>query len=129
MAERAVFQIIASMGLPAFTIHSVVKYSGRALKGATSSVVRTWGPIGLGLSIVPFLPYVFDKPVEHTVQWTFHRAFAAIGGPDAVPQTETDSTTRTKSLQLLQQLQEQNRENEKPKTQVKGEKLKKEKKA
>lgn len=47
MAERAVFQILASMALPAFTIHSVVKYSGRALKKARSSLVRTWGPIGV----------------------------------------------------------------------------------
>lgn len=47
MAERAVFQVIASMGLPAFTIHSVVKYSGRAMKNAKSSLVRTWGPIGV----------------------------------------------------------------------------------
>lgn len=47
MAKRAVFQSIASMGLPAFTIHSVVKYSGRAVKGAKSTLLRTWLPIGV----------------------------------------------------------------------------------
>lgn len=47
MAERAVFQSLASMGLPAFTIHSVVKYSGRAFKKAKSPLVRTWAPIGV----------------------------------------------------------------------------------
>src|SRR5271156_516728 len=36
MAQRAVFQSIASMGLPAFTIHSIVRYSGRALKNASN---------------------------------------------------------------------------------------------
>jgi fission process protein 1 len=47
MAQRAVFQSIASMGLPAFTIHSVVKYSSRALKDAKTPKIRTWGPIGV----------------------------------------------------------------------------------
>lgn len=32
MVQRGIFQSIASMGLPAFTIHSVVRYSGRAMK-------------------------------------------------------------------------------------------------
>lgn len=47
MAERAVFQSIASMGLPAFTIHSIVKYSGRAMKNMKSVFFRTWAPIGV----------------------------------------------------------------------------------
>jgi fission process protein 1 len=52
MVKRAVFQSIASMGLPALTIHSVVKYSGRALKGAKNSIIRTWGPIGVSRDFV-----------------------------------------------------------------------------
>ncbi|KAF3480804.1 uncharacterized protein GIQ15_06151 [Arthroderma uncinatum] len=84
MAERAVFQSIASMGLPAFTIHSVVRYSGRAMKNMKSVFLRTWAPIGLGLAVVPALPYLFDKPVEHAVQWAFHNGFLFLGGPDAV---------------------------------------------
>ena len=84
MAQRAVFQSIASMGLPAFTIHSIVRYSGRALKNASNATIRTWGPIGLGLVCVPALPFMFDKPVEEAVEWTFYEAFKAIGGPEAV---------------------------------------------
>ena len=49
MAERAVFQSLASMGLPAFTIHTIVRYSGRALKNAKNTTIRTWGPIGVRL--------------------------------------------------------------------------------
>lgn len=49
MAERAVFQSIASMGLPAFTIHSIVRYSGRALKDVKNMRVRAYGPIGVSL--------------------------------------------------------------------------------
>lgn len=48
MVQRAVFQSLASMGLPAFTIHSIVRYSGRALKNAKNPMIRTFGPIGVG---------------------------------------------------------------------------------
>jgi fission process protein 1 len=51
MAQRAVFQSLASMGLPAFTIHSIVRYSGRALKNASNATIRTWGPIGVSTEI------------------------------------------------------------------------------
>jgi fission process protein 1 len=54
MAQRAVFQAVASMGLPAFTIHSIVRYSGRALKDAKNRMVRTWGPIGVSDASTPF---------------------------------------------------------------------------
>ena len=47
MAQRAVFQSIASMGLPAFTIHSIVRYSGRALKDVKNTRIRMYGPIGV----------------------------------------------------------------------------------
>lgn len=52
MAQRAIFQSVASMGLPAFTIHSVVRYSGRAFKTVKNAAIRTWAPIGV------CMPYV-----------------------------------------------------------------------
>lgn len=84
MAQRAIFQGLASMGLPAFTIHSIVRYSGRAMKNVKNVRIRTWGPIGLGLAAVPALPYMFDEPVEHATEWVFHKVFAAAAGPEAV---------------------------------------------
>ncbi|KAK1755592.1 mitochondrial 18 KDa protein-domain-containing protein [Echria macrotheca] len=84
MLQRGIFQSIASMGLPAFTIHSVVRYSGRALKDVKNQKIRTWGPIGLGLAVVPFLPKLFDKPVENAVEWVFHKGFETFGGREAV---------------------------------------------
>lgn len=80
MVQRGIFQSMASMGLPAFTIHSVVRYSGRAMKDAKNKTLRTWGPIGLGLAVVPFLPTLFDEPVENAVEWVFHKGFEAYGG-------------------------------------------------
>ena len=84
MAQRAIFQGIASMGLPAFTIHSIVRYSGRALKDAKNVRIRTYGPIGLGLAAVPALPFIFDKPVEEAVEWVFHTGFKTWGGKELV---------------------------------------------
>lgn len=73
-AKRAVFQSVASMGLPALTIHSMVKYSGKAMKNVKNVKLRTFGPIGLGLAVVPALPYMFDEPVEHAVDYIFDNA-------------------------------------------------------
>lgn len=84
MVQRGIFQSLASMGLPAFTIHSVVRYSGRALKDVKNKTIRTWGPIGLGLAVVPFLPALFDKPVENAVEFVFHKGFEVVGGKQAV---------------------------------------------
>ena len=90
VVQRGIFQSIASMGLPAFTIHSVVRYSGQALKNNKNKTLRTWGPIGLGLAVVPFLPFLFDHPVETAVEYVFHKGFETVGGKEAVgnlPQT------------------------------------------
>lgn len=84
MVQRGIFQSLASMGLPAFTIHSVVKYSGKAMKDVKNKTLRVWGPIGLGLSVVPFLPMLFDEPVENAVEWMFHTGFALYGGKEYI---------------------------------------------
>ncbi|KAF5555194.1 mitochondrial fission process 1 [Fusarium mexicanum] len=89
MVQRAIFQSVASMGLPAFTIHSVVRYSGRALKNMKNQAIRTWAPIGLGLAVVPFLPAMFDEPVENAVEWAFHKGFETFGGKAAVGNAPT----------------------------------------
>ena len=87
MVQRGIFQSLASMGLPAFTIHSVVRYSGQALKKVQNKTIRTWGPIGLGLAVVPALPTLFDQPVENAVEYIFHKGFETFGGKEAVGDT------------------------------------------
>ena len=94
MIQRAVFQSLASMGLPAFTIHSVVKYSGKAMKNIKNQRLRTWGPIGLGLGVVPFLPSLFDEPVENAVEWAFHEGFRWYGGEAYVGDAPTTGRER-----------------------------------
>ena len=66
--KRALFQSVASMGLPAFTIHSLVKYSGKyVFSKSPNPTLRVWGPAALGLGVVPALPYLYDHPVERAV--------------------------------------------------------------
>ncbi|KIP07723.1 hypothetical protein PHLGIDRAFT_105335 [Phlebiopsis gigantea 11061_1 CR5-6] len=69
--KRAVFQSIASMALPAFTIHTAVKQAKKAFVNVQNPKVKTWGPTATGLAIVPVLPYLFDKPVEHATDIVF----------------------------------------------------------
>ncbi|KAF1976422.1 hypothetical protein BU23DRAFT_551886 [Bimuria novae-zelandiae CBS 107.79] len=100
-AQRAVFQSVASMGLPAFTIHSIVRYSGQyARKNIKNVRLKTWGPIGLGIAAVPFLPYMFDEPVEWATEKIFYHTFKAFGGPQAVdgrPETGNKELRNTES--------------------------------
>ena len=54
--------------------------------------------IQLGLAAVPFLPFIFDKPVEEAVEWSFHKAFETFGGPSAV--AHRPETGREQLLQV-----------------------------
>ncbi|KAH3669001.1 hypothetical protein OGAPHI_002756 [Ogataea philodendri] len=76
--QRGVFQSIASMGLPAFTIHSTVRYSSVLFKNSSNKSIKTFGPVGLGLAVVPLLPYLFDEPVEHATEYIFEQAYKAL---------------------------------------------------
>ncbi|GAA5809380.1 hypothetical protein MFLAVUS_002788 [Mucor flavus] len=71
VVKRGVFQSLASMAFPMMTIHSIVKYSAIGFKNVKNTKVRAWGPTLLGLGIVPFLPYIFDEPIEHIVDKVF----------------------------------------------------------
>ncbi|KAH9179922.1 mitochondrial 18 KDa protein-domain-containing protein [Lactarius sanguifluus] len=74
--KRAVFQSVASMALPAFTIHTAVKQAKKAFDKSTNLRLRAWGPTVTGLAIVPALPYIFDRPVEaatdRAFEWVEH---------------------------------------------------------
>ncbi|THH33758.1 hypothetical protein EUX98_g363 [Antrodiella citrinella] len=69
--KRAIFQSVASMALPAFTIHTAVKQAKKAFVNTKSPRVKAWGPTLTGLAIVPILPYLYDKPVEHVTDFAF----------------------------------------------------------
>lgn len=100
MAKRAVFQGIASMGLPAFTIHSVVKYSGRMVRGAKNTYMRTWFPIGVCLSLA-YSECVDTNWVSSSVSQLSHPCHTSSTtpskkrstGPSALPCASTGART------------------------------------
>ncbi|KAL0057636.1 hypothetical protein AAF712_015715 [Marasmius tenuissimus] len=69
--QRATFQSIASMALPALTIHTAVKQAKKVFVNVKNPRVKVWGPTMTGLAIVPALPYIFDHPVEHVTDRVF----------------------------------------------------------
>ena len=72
VVKRGVFQSLASMAFPMITIHSLVKYSAKTIfANVKNAKIKAWGPTSLGLGIVPFLPYLFDHPVEIAVDKIF----------------------------------------------------------
>ncbi|KAG1136965.1 hypothetical protein G6F37_011368 [Rhizopus arrhizus] len=100
--KRGVFQSLASMAFPMLTIHSVVKYSAIGFKNVKNVKVKAWGPTMLGLGVIPFLPFLFDEPIEHLVDKVFkpieeklaHGAVARLGhnktGDDLPGETKKD---------------------------------------
>lgn len=62
--KRSVFQGVASMALPAFTIHTAVKQTSKALINSKNVTMKRWAPTAVGIGIVPALPYLFDHPVS-----------------------------------------------------------------
>jgi fission process protein 1 len=92
--QRATFQSIASMALPAFTIHTAVAQSRRAFAKATNVKVKTWGPTFTGLAIIPILPFLFDHPVEkatdHVFDWIKEKLVERSGHSTGTSSPPTD---------------------------------------
>ncbi|KAF8351178.1 mitochondrial 18 KDa protein-domain-containing protein [Amanita rubescens] len=72
--QRATFQSIASMALPAFTIHTVVSQAQKAFANTKNARVKAWGPTLTGLALVPMLPYLYDHPIEVATEHVFDSA-------------------------------------------------------
>ena len=53
------------------TIHTAVKQAKKAFVNVSNPRLKFWGPTVTGLSIVPVLPYLYDKPVEHATDFAF----------------------------------------------------------
>ncbi|TPX31713.1 hypothetical protein SmJEL517_g05016 [Synchytrium microbalum] len=71
--SRGVFQSLASMALPAFTIHQTVHIVTNLMKRrpGLSPLMMRLGPTAAGLMVVPALPIMFDHPVEYAVERIF----------------------------------------------------------
>ncbi|KAI9003704.1 mitochondrial 18 KDa protein-domain-containing protein [Gaertneriomyces semiglobifer] len=71
--ERATFQGLASLALPAITIHTVVDVVGKMLKSRPKTTFVRWAPTLSGLAVVPLLPIMYDHPLEHAIAKGFNR--------------------------------------------------------
>ena len=85
VVERTIFQSVASMGLPALTIHTQVRVFSNIFK--KMGRFQKWGPTMMGLAVIPFLP-VFDHPVEHSLNYVFDRFW-----PSKHPRSHDDTKT------------------------------------
>lgn len=75
MVERAIFQSVASMIIPMTLIHTQVSLFQKifARFPDVKPVYRRWGPTMAGLSLIPFLPFMIDKPVEDALEYCKER--------------------------------------------------------
>jgi fission process protein 1 len=71
VVQRSVFQVLASIVLPAITIHTQVKVFQKVF--AKVGRFQKWGPTVAGIAIIPALPVVIDHPVEKGVEMFFDR--------------------------------------------------------
>ncbi|KAK4686577.1 hypothetical protein P7C73_g3544, partial [Tremellales sp. Uapishka_1] len=88
--KRSIFQGVASMALPAFTIHTAVRQAGKQFAKSTNPTLRRWGPTAVGICIVPALPFLFDHPVETAVDYGFEKLEHALfkNKAEGFPKTE-----------------------------------------
>ncbi|CAO1639051.1 unnamed protein product [Sympodiomycopsis kandeliae] len=100
--RRAVFQSLASMALPAFTVHSIVHYSQPLFKKIQNHRIKALGPTILGLSIIPLLPVMFDEPVEHVIDgvfdWGEMKYFSSESKEDIVQEVKTALKEKTPAV-------------------------------
>ncbi|WVF70030.1 hypothetical protein IAT40_004816 [Kwoniella sp. CBS 6097] len=83
--KRSVFQSIASMALPAFTIHTAVKQAGKRFATSANPTLRRWGATAVGIGIVPALPFLFDHPVEKATDLLFDKVEETFFSANSIP--------------------------------------------
>jgi fission process protein 1 len=68
--QRSIFQGLASLLLPAITIHTIVDVTAKQLK---NTKYIKYGPTAAGLAVLPLLPIVYDEPLEHGMDKLFDK--------------------------------------------------------
>ncbi|KNC97660.1 uncharacterized protein SPPG_07127 [Spizellomyces punctatus DAOM BR117] len=86
VVKRSVFQGLASLLLPAVTIHTVVDVTGKLIQNRPKTPLMRWTPTLAGLMVVPFLPIMYDHPLEGFIDKTFDKIW---------PVDEKDSKQKT----------------------------------
>ena len=93
------FHCIASMALPAFTVHSIVNYSKKAIDGLnllnTAPRVRGWAPTVLALTSIPFIIHPIDEVSEYILERTLHPLLFGSDAQSHSQNNDHNTTTTT----------------------------------
>jgi len=69
--HTSIFQLLASMALPAIIIHQVVHFTQHQLHRLPKTPYTRWVPTMIGFCCIPLMP-LLDPPIEHAIDATFH---------------------------------------------------------
>lgn len=69
--ETFIFQSLASIVVPSVVIHTVVHLVNKKTSKSSSRLVARYAPTLAGLSVIPFLPFLLDEPLDHLVGIAF----------------------------------------------------------
>ena len=79
-ADCLIWQTLASVLIPGFTIHKVVKYAKMGIDspalGKTlfkNSTMRKFGPTLIGLGAIPFIIHPIDNAVDYLMDNTYRK--------------------------------------------------------
>jgi len=75
VARITTFELVASLGLPFLLIHGGVHATQVLIRRAAirSPTIQRWVPSGVGLGMIPLMPYYVDHPVEEAVEKAFDK--------------------------------------------------------
>jgi len=92
--KNVVLILIPFRALPAFTIHTAVRYSKPLFTNVRNPRLKLWGPTITGLSLVPGLPFVFDHPVERATDLVFEWVEKQLIERNAAEKTSRDEPSQ-----------------------------------
>jgi fission process protein 1 len=77
--DRTIWHSFASMLLPAFTVHAIVKYCGKGFNNLAYfnryPRVRTWGPTMIALTSIPFIIHPIDHATDFVMDNTLRKLY------------------------------------------------------
>lgn len=71
VAHQTTFQMLASLIIPSVIIHQAVHASQKQF--ARIGRFTRWGPVGVGLALIPLMPVCIDEPVEIGIEYLFDK--------------------------------------------------------
>lgn len=75
--DKSIFHTFASMAFPAYTIHSIVRYSGRLLRFLfRGTKLARFGPVGLGLFSIPYIIHPLDHFTEYLMDISIRKFYS-----------------------------------------------------